>query len=261
MLAVIGKIVDHIFSYRIVSTVVASIFLSLTLTATVGFSLKSIAISFAPPYLTIIDREIITTIYISCLFVFVILIYFLTLREREDILTPLRKKLKGIWRVNYQIWKHDQHGKVIEDSVIEVCVIGIDISTAKLYFYIKTDAAGIYEGGEFRIDDITINPYSSPKRLTYYYNTSIRLKDEVRDKLGLKDSTLTFPVFGILNIIEENKEPKSSYEKMTGYWYDLEGIYSNVLEATFKAKNDAEECTSLPRKGLMTFERVHEEQD
>jgi hypothetical protein len=251
------KLFQHVFSLRIANAILASIVLALLLTTTIGFSLEALGLIDRYPYVQVNDVSTVTTIYISSLIVLLTLIIFFTFKEIEDIYTPLRKMVKGIWRVTYQTWGYDEDGKVVEHSSVEVCTIGIDITTAKLYFRIQINASDLYEACELRIDDIAINPSSSPKRLAYYYLMNMKLRDDKRILLGLDNSQVSFPIFGILRLDEDRKG--DLYEKMEGEWYDLNDTYSDQLEQLFKQKLGDVELPSLPRRGMMTFLRVREE--
>ncbi|MCC7047766.1 MAG: hypothetical protein IT562_13715 [Alphaproteobacteria bacterium] len=248
---------NKLISTRLFGAILAGLILAFVLAVVVGSLGGQFSIDFKNLSFSAKNSQfdiLVMSIFFTGFFAFSFLFYFITYKEREDILSPLRKKLVGTWKITYQSWSYSESGRLVEDSRHDACTIGIDEGTAKLYISINIDAHKIYEDGKRRIDDITLNPLLNPKRLTYYHLFEMKIKEQISQAIGVKNSDISFSVFCWLKIIEpEGDDP---IQEMEGRWYDLDGTISNIrMDLAKKGDNIASLSAQYPLSGTLTFRR------
>jgi hypothetical protein len=248
-----GKIIDKLFSIRLFGAVIGGLVISVLFTLVVGLLLGAYALSTEFPYFSINNHQLASTVFVACFVAFTFLLYFLTYKEREDILTPIRKKLRGHWRIEYQSWKINALGDLEEDWRVEVCTIGIDDGTAKTYIQIDNVQNELFESSPTKIEDITINPKTSPMRITYFHEMKMRFTPAARELLGDEKSEVSAPILGVLGI--SDGDDAGNIDRLTGDWYDLDGTFAKLVE-DFSSKSGRPTKESLPRKGAMRFSRL-----
>src|SRR5215467_12047599 len=123
------------------------------------------------------------TLFITTFVFLTTIIYTFIKKEREDVFTPIRKRLRGHWRIEYEYWDFDMDGKEVIRKKAEEYDIKIDDTTQKLFILAKNTEDEMYESSSAKITDIGINTMCHPKRLTYYHEFMVPLKAYVRETL------------------------------------------------------------------------------
>lgn len=227
--------------------------ISLLLTIVLGFFIGPYIPTDTIPFVSVVNGTEMTSIFSIAFVLSSALFYFLSYREKEDILTPLRKSLQGTWRIEYQAWRVEGDGSIRDHNAANVCSIKIDEGTAKLYLTTRTVSSRLYEADELRIDDISINPAPNPQRISYYQDMVVRLKSGSMQELNRTNSEVRAPIFVIASF--DKPMNKESIRFMSGHWYDLDGTFAQ-LERSLAERNGVSVRGEVPRSGEITFERV-----
>jgi hypothetical protein len=194
-------------------------------------------------------------IFVSFSFLFAFFGYLSDINAREDILSPLRKKLVGYWAVRSQTWKIE-NGKIEFGYTTDFCTIGIEEVGGKLVMHFDVSNSDIFQNQSIDITNITLAYQGEPRKLIYFHEADLKLKEVIGE--GSEQLTrINFPFLGILNILVEN----DVVNVMEGRWYDIDNsIYGLARRmsglAGFQELTQAVENGAVTFKGLLEFKRL-----
>jgi hypothetical protein len=224
---------------------------SIVLTVIVGVIADVWTIDGTSPYLHTLSTAGSTRLLIAVMFIsFTLLLAFFgylnDLRAREDILTPLREKLRGVWEVRFQTWRFD-HGPARLDYLREVCTIGIEAVGRKLYLHFKITDSELFQNTEFDVTSLSIQYQTEPKQLMYFHDTQLVL----RQPIVTSDQTIdriSFPIVVILDFSVKNEQ----VTKMSGTWYDVDNMIYYIA-TRLPSVQKTEELKAALNSGATTF--------
>jgi hypothetical protein len=217
------------------------------MTLIIGIFVGTFKITHDFPWFEIASQQLwVGIFFVSLSLVFAFGGYLSEVRAREDILTPLRKKLVGIWEVRAQTWKIESN-KIELGYVQQICEIGIDSFGHKLYMHLRIKNSDIFADDEIDITNLNIQYQTEPKKLVYFYDSEFRLKKPILDG-ALSTDKLSFPFVGVLDFKIENEE----VTRMSGYWYDINNSLFNLAHK-LRDLEGLEQLTEALSRGAMTF--------
>jgi hypothetical protein len=149
--------------------------------------------------------------------------YFSLLNARDDLLTPLRKKLVGIWKVRTQSWRIEQ-GKIAFGWVQSNCIISIESLAGKLVLRFEVRDSDVFKDQDIDITTTAFSFQGVDTKLIYFFETLLELKEPV----GIPPdqvSEVKFPFLGVLRLKFESEQKVNS---MSGYWYDIDNAIYNL---------------------------------
>lgn len=221
---------------------------SLVMTLLIGTFYGTFTFSSDAPWLHVVTSQQywVGIFFVSFSFVFAFAGYLSEVRLREDILTPLRKKLVGTWAVRAQTWKIED-GKIELGHVDQICEIGIDSFGRKLFLHFRIKNSDIFRDDNIDITNLNIQYQTEPMKLIYFYDTQLQLKKPVYDGAISLDK-ISFPIVTVLDFKIENEQVNT----MTGYWYD---INNSLFSLAHKMKDlrGLQELTEAVSRGAITF--------
>jgi hypothetical protein len=253
MWVVIEKFWERIAQNTLFVALVSGLVLAVLVTLITGFLAGVYQWMPKTPYVFVKDPVAATGIFLVCFFTFGLLIYFQSFKEGTDYFTPLRKRLVGFWQMEYETFDYEQDGSLKGILMSNAAIVQIDETTHKLFLRIKILETDIYNECDLRTDDVTINTQLFPKRMTYYHDLRIQLKDSAKIKMSNRDSEMRAPILVVLDI---NEDPQvDAINNLSGTWYDLNGAFASLIEEFAKASNIAT-TERVPTRGEIRFERV-----
>jgi monoterpene epsilon-lactone hydrolase len=187
---------------------------------------------------------------------FAILGYLSQLNARDDLLTPLRRKLVGIWQVRTQSWRIEP-GKIEFGWVVSHCAIRIEPIGGKLLLRFDLSNSDVFKDQKIEITTTAFSFDGANRKLVYFYETVLELKEPVGSPPD-QISKIDFPFLGVLKI-EFDENEKVNF--MSGHWYDINnGIYSlarrmNNLQGITEL-SDAVEHGAVTFGGVIEFRRL-----
>lgn len=195
---------------------------------------------------------------------FVLLTLLLTLvgdfslrNARDDLLTPLRRKLVGIWEVRTKGWTI-QKGKVEFGSMLSHCTISIEPLAGKLVLRFEVHNSDVFADQRIDIKTTAFSFEGSETQLVYFFDTAFRLREPVGTPPD-QISALQFPFLGVLNI---NFGDEGSIDSMSGHWYDVNNAIYNLARHMdhlpgFAELRAAVENGAVTFGGALEFNRLH----
>jgi hypothetical protein len=171
--------------------------------------------------------------------------------SREDILSPLRRKLVGYWSVRAQTWKIED-GKIECGFSTSFCTIGIEDIGRKLIMHFQIRHSDVFRDQELDVTSITLGYQTTPTQLVYFHNTELALKSPVGEGAD-QVTSLKFPFLGVLNISVRNDQ----VNRMEGYWYDVDNSIYN-LARRIPNLNGLHDLMEAVQKGTVTFKGLLE---
>jgi hypothetical protein len=253
---VFGKIFLDLKAVPFFQMLLYGIIFSLIITFIIGWSIDVITVVNEFPYVV---RKIyspwIPILFVSFSLLFAFVGYLSNLQLKEDILSPMRDKLVGIWEVKAQTWKID-HTEIVQDEVTTYCTIGIEDVGRKLILHFKVKDSDIFANQSMDITNVMIAFVGEPKKLIYFQDNELTLKEPVGSGAN-QITTARFPFLGVLNIISENDQ----VSEMTGVWYDIDNSVLNLARRIPQLKGLDElvhqvEMGSITFKGALSFRRI-----
>jgi hypothetical protein len=236
------------------------ILFSLILTVAVGWIAGTWHIDGSSPFL---HRDqmggsaplLIAVMFISFSFLLGFFGYLNDLKAREDIISPLREKLKGVWQVRLQTWRLDQSPPRL-DYIRQVCTIGIESVGRKLYLHFKISESELFRDTEFDVVNVHIQYQTEPKQLMYFHETELRLREPIVGPGGTIEK-VTIPIVVVVDFYVRDEK----VTEMSGKWYDIDNMIY-FLSTHVPATQNAEELKKALNygattfKGLVEFEKV-----
>lgn len=198
------------------------------------------------PYFTLASGSApywIAILFVTFALLFAILGYVSQINTRDDLLTPLRKKLIGVWDVRSQSWTI-QPNKIEFGWVRSVCTIKIEPLGGKLLLQFKIVNSDIFKDQDINIITTAFSFDGAARKLVYFYDVQLELKEPI-DSMNKID----FPFLGVLTIRFEDDE---SVKTMEGHWYDINnGVYN--LARRMNNPSGLPELTKAVENGAVTF--------
>lgn len=197
----------------------------------------------------------IPVIFVSFSFLFAFAGYLSSLQLKEDILSPMRKKLVGIWQVKAQTWKIDRE-QIVQEEVVTYCTIGIEDVGRKLILHFDISDSDLFADQPLDITNVMIAFVGEPKKLIYFQDNELTLRLPVGDGPD-KITTARFPFLGVLNISSRNDK----IDDMRGVWYDIDNSVLNLAKRIPGLHGMDElmrqvETGSITFKGALSFQRI-----
>jgi hypothetical protein len=175
--------------------------------------------------------------------------------SRDDILSPLRKKLVGYWEVRAETWRIEQD-EIKFGTNVSFCTIGIEDVGRKLIMHFEIRDSDVFKFQELDVTHITIAYQGEPRQLIFFYEPDLPLKQPFGEGSDKVTST-KFPFLGILQIILKNDE----VGRMEGRWYDVDNTIYHLARRKpdlkgFQSLATAVEKGAVTFKGALTFQRI-----
>jgi hypothetical protein len=174
--------------------------------------------------------------------------------SRDDILSPIRRKLVGDWTVRVQTWKIANDAIELE-HINEFCKIGIDDFGRKLFMHFQIRHSDVFEDSNIDVVNINIQYQTNPMKLVYFYDADLELKKPLSNEPGASKK-IAFPIVAVIDFKIENEK----INKMSGIWYDVDNsMYNLALKipglAGIEALQSAVSRGSITFRGAIDFER------
>jgi hypothetical protein len=196
---------------------------SAIMTFLIGWSQGAFVVSPAFPYITNPTHSFwIPVVFVSFSFLFAFAGYLSNLQLKEDMLSPIRRKLVGVWEIRAQTWVIDR-GKIAQDDITTHCTIGIEDVAQKLILHFDIRNSDVFADQSLDITNVMIAFQGEPKKLIYFNDHELQLKAPVGTR---NDVTVKFPFLGVLNISSRN----DAIDDMAGVWYDIDNSILNLPE-------------------------------
>jgi hypothetical protein len=195
-------------------------------------------------------------LFVSFALLLTLMNYLSRLNARDDLLTPLRRKLIGVWEVRSQSWQ--LHPNKIEFGwIISHCVISIGSVSGKLSMRFEIRNSDIFKDQDINIVTTAFSGDGSAIKLVYFHETQLELKDDLRVPKDAPAS-VDFPFLGVLRI--KSKED-GSIDFMAGHWYDINNGVFNLARrmdhlAGLQDLSQAVENGAVTFGGAIEFRRI-----
>jgi hypothetical protein len=227
------------------------------MTFIIAWSQGVVLVSAAFPYITNPNHSFwIPVVFVSFSFLFAFAGYLSNLQLKEDILSPVRRKLVGYWEVRAQTWKIDR-GEIVQENVVTHSTIGIEDIGRKLILHFDIANSDIFADQCMDITNVLIAFQGTPKKLIYFQDHELQLKTPVGSGSDQVVS-IRFPFLGVVNINSRNDE----IDEMIGVWYDIDNSIFNLARRIpglrgFDELAHGIESGSVTFKGALSFTRLH----
>lgn len=226
------------------------IIFSAIMTFIIGWSQGVILVSSVFPYIANPNHSFwIPVFFVSFSFLFAFAGYLSSLQMKDDILSPIRRKLVGYWEVRAQTWKIDRD-EIVQANVVTHCTIGIEDVGRKLILHFDITNSDVFSDQSLDITNVMIAFQGEPKKLIYFQDHELQL----RAPIGTGSDQIVaarFPFLGVLNINSRNDE----IDEMTGVWYDIDNSIFNLARRIPDLKG-MDDLTQGIEKGSITFRGV-----
>jgi hypothetical protein len=232
------------------------IIFSIVVTFIVGWMVGVFAVTNIFPYVSENSHSPwIPIMFGSFSFLFAFAGYLSNLQLKEDILSPIRQKLVGIWEVRARTWRLDRSA-IVQEEVVTHCTIGIEDVGRKLILHFEITNSDVFADQSLDITNVMIAFASEPKKLIYFQDHELTLKQAIG--IGANQiATARFPFLGVLNLHYRNDE----VNEMSGLWYDIDNSVLNLARRIPDLKGMDElvrelEKGSITFKGPLSFRRI-----
>jgi hypothetical protein len=220
---------------------------SIIMTVVIGYMMNVFhAVSSFPFFAVVEQHRWVGILFVSFSLLFAISGYISDSWYREDIFSPLRRKLVGYWSVRAQSWMIEG-GRVENSFTTSFCTIGIEDIGRKLIMHFEIRNSDVFRDQELDVTSITFGFQAEPKQLIYFHNVELALKQPIGQG-SEQINQIKFPFMGILNIIIR----QDKVDKMEGYWYDVDNTMYN-LARRIPNLGGLTELTEKVEKGAVTF--------
>ena len=186
-------------------------------------------------------------LFVTFALLFAIVGYVSQLNARDDLLTPLRKKLVGLWEVRSQSWTV-QPGKITFGWIVSHCTIKIEPIGGKLLLQFEILKSDIFKDQRIDITTTAFSFDGAARKLIYFNEAQLDLKNPV----GIPPDNITkidFPFLGVLTIHFDDEERVNFME---GHWYDINnGVYN--LARRMNNLDGLAHLSEAVEKGAATF--------
>jgi hypothetical protein len=223
------------------------ILFSILITVILGAIQGILKIKSAFPYFEVAQQAYwIGIVFISFSLLFAIVGYLSAVNARDDLLTPMRKKLVGYWEVNNQSWM--LHEKKIEYGWAKShSTIGIETVSGKLLMHFEISDSDIFKDQSFNVTATTFSLDAAARKLVYFYEVVLELKKPIGTPPDLINS-VQFPFVGVLKMIAEDD---GRINNMQGHWYDINNCIYN-LARRMQSLEGFEQLRDALEKGAVT---------
>jgi hypothetical protein len=227
------------------------------MTFLIGWSQGVILVSATFPYVANPNHSFwIPVVFVSFSFLFAFAGYLSSLQMKEDILSPIRRKLVGYWEVRAQTWKIEQN-EIVQANVVTHCTIGIEDVGRKLILHFDITNSDVFADQCMDITSVMIAFQGEPNKMIYFQDHDLQLRTPVGSGSDQVVS-VRFPFLGVLNIISRSGE----INEMTGVWYDIDNSIFNLARRIPGLKGFEDlahdiEAGSVTFKGALAFTRLH----
>jgi hypothetical protein len=221
---------------------------SLLITLMLGAIQGVLKITSSFPYFEVTHQENwIGIVFVSFSLLFAIVGYLSAINVRDDLLTPLRKKLVGYWQVSNQSWMlHPQ--KIEYDWAKSYSTIGIEPVSGKLLIHFEISDSDIFKDQAFNVTATTFSLDAASRKLIYFYETTLELKHPIGNPPD-QITSVHFPFLGVLKMITEDD---GRINEMTGHWYDINNSIYN-LARRMQSLDGFEKLSEAVEQGAVTF--------
>jgi hypothetical protein len=212
-------------------------------------------VSTTPPYINPNRSFWIPLVFVSFTFLFAFAGYLSNLQLKDDILSPVRRKLVGYWEVRAQTWVIEGQA-ISQKNVVTHCTIGIEDVGRKLILHFDISNSDIFADQSLDVTNVMIAFQGEPKKLIYFHDHELLLRNPVGS--GSEQIVAArFPFLGVLNILSKN----DATDEMTGVWYDIDNSIFNLARRIPDLKGldeliDGVDRGSITFKGVLTFARL-----
>jgi hypothetical protein len=195
-------------------------------------------------------------IFVSFALLFAILGYLSELNARDDLLTPLRKKLVGYWHVRSENW-HIEKGKIEFGWEPNYCTIGIEPLAGKLIIRFEVSHNEIFKDQVINIRTTAFDFDGTDVELIYFNKTELELNNPVGTPPDLT-TKLDFPFLGVVKIEEDEMGQVNS---TSGRWYDINNAVYYLARRMGPIEGlpelrDAVEHGAVTFGGALEFKRI-----
>jgi hypothetical protein len=195
-------------------------------------------------------------VFISFSLLFAFVGYLSALNARDDLLTPLRKKLVGYWEIQSQTW-------LLQDQKIEFgwttshSTIGIEPVSGKLLMHFDLSESDIFKDQAFNVAATAFSLDAATRKLVYFHEAALELKRPIGTAPDLVH-TIEFPFVGVLKLIENDD---GRIDRMQGRWYDINNCVYNLARRIdrlqgFEQLREAVETGAVTFGGEIKFKRL-----
>lgn len=151
-----------------------------------------------------------------------------TRRAKDDVLTPIRRKLQGQWLANIDTYRLDdpkggEARDVIFGNFSNTCEFTIDPVTAKLVLTIHVQNTDLFQHTKVSTTNIHIEGKGKCSRLIFYETFEFSVNEAHAHEFA--DRTVVMPMICVLDF--DADQPAIS--SLNGYWYDIENTVFNTL--------------------------------
>jgi hypothetical protein len=232
------------------------IIFSAIMTFIIGWSQGVILVTATFPYVANPNHSFwIPVVFVSFSFLFAFAGYLSSLQMKDDILSPVRRKLVGYWEVRAQTWQIEGDS-ISQANVVTHCTIGIEDVGRKLIMHFDITNSDIFSDQSLDITNVMIAFQGEPKKLIYFHDHELQL----RTPLGIGPEqiiTARFPFLGVLNINSRN----DAIDDMVGVWYDIDNSVFNLARRIPNLKGmdqlvSGVDSGSITFKGVLAFNRL-----
>lgn len=225
------------------------VIISAIMTLAVGWSQGSFTLTGTFPFIApdIAHKSLWPALMFVCLsFAFAFGGYRSDRESRDDILSPIRRKLVGYWQVDAHTWS-------IQDDKIEFnrnrtfCTIGIEDIGRKLTMHFDITNSDIFSDQALDITNVIIAFNSTPKKLIYFFDNVLNLKRPIGSGSEMKVG-ISFPFLAVLNMSYINEK----IDDMNGIWYDVDNTILNIAKK-IPGLDGVEKLNEAVGQGAITF--------
>jgi hypothetical protein len=146
--------------------------------------------------------------------------YITTTNQNSDILTPMRKRLSGTYKMTFSTWRPAKDGRITPLNFESTCKIGINAVTQKLYMELTFPPDNVFEPSVVHVTNISISIDDADPFLIYY----AKPERMVGNKYQMENHVcrrFEHQTFAKLKIVQDPET--QAVTGLSGQWYDLNG--------------------------------------
>ena len=198
---------------------------ALVMTVLIGGLEGDVIFQKDPPWFSVLpgQHRWIGIVFVLLTLLLTLVGYFGLLNARDDLLTPLRKKLVGVWEVRTQSWRIDQ-GKIAFGWVVSHCKISIESLAGKLTLRFDVQDSDVFKDQKIDVRTTAFSFEGAETKLVYFFETPLELKQPV----GTPPDQITEIKFPFLGVLKIKFEDEQKVDLMTGQWFDINNAIYNL---------------------------------